>query len=254
MGVTLKNDKIALRDGNRKHGAVLLPGKPVMVRATAAISERSHRPSAAAAHTALVGTRWGVLGLGWCEYSQPSVEAFSTGDTRMALLVRIYLPGLPPARLRKTLAAILPNSTEVLADACGHFHPHTLPTWFGELVSYLQLFFANTIQRKIFDGQYNYWNYWKPCLDLRRITPFQEQVYNVVAGIPRGQVLSYGQVAARAGNSQAARAVGAALRANPWPLLVPCHRVVGTGGKLTGFTAPGGIDAKRKLLALEQAG
>jgi O-6-methylguanine DNA methyltransferase len=251
MGVATKSQKIASRGRTKTDRLVALPRKPVMVRANAGTVPTRPAQEPVICHTALISTRWGLLGLGWCEYCEPSGEAFSSG-TRTALLTRIYLPGLPPARLRKALTGSMPNSTEVFADASGNFHPQSLPAWFGELVSYLQGYFANAMQPAIFDADYNYWNYWKPHLDLRRITPFQEKVYNVVAGIPRGEVLTYAQVAARAGNAKAARAVGAALRANPWPLLVPCHRVVGTSGKLTGFTAPGGIEAKRKMLEMEQ--
>ncbi|MEK7468545.1 MAG: MGMT family protein [Planctomycetota bacterium] len=66
-----------------------------------------------------------------------------------------------------------------------------------------------------------------------------------------GETLSYADLAARAGRPGAARAVGNALRKNPVPVLVPCHRVLATGGKIGGFSAPGGTDTKRRLLSLE---
>ena len=69
-----------------------------------------------------------------------------------------------------------------------------------------------------------------------------------------GQTWSYGQLAAAIGQpSAAARAVGTALGQNPWPLLVPCHRFIGADGRMTGFSAPGGIKTKLRLLALEGA-
>jgi methylated-DNA-[protein]-cysteine S-methyltransferase len=69
-----------------------------------------------------------------------------------------------------------------------------------------------------------------------------------------GRVVSYGELAGLAGNERAARAVGGALARNLWPLLVPCHRVVGAGGALTGFTNPCGLEMKRYLLELESTG
>ena len=63
--------------------------------------------------------------------------------------------------------------------------------------------------------------------------------------------MTYGQVAKAIGKPAASRAVGAAIGNNPWPVLVPCHRVIGSTGKLTGFSAPGGIETKRRMLALE---
>jgi methylated-DNA-[protein]-cysteine S-methyltransferase len=76
-------------------------------------------------------------------------------------------------------------------------------------------------------------------------------VWDALREIPYGRTLSYGDVAARLGEPGAARAVGRACALNPIPILVPCHRLVGAGGKLTGYA--GGLDAKRHLLALEGA-
>jgi methylated-DNA-[protein]-cysteine S-methyltransferase len=72
-----------------------------------------------------------------------------------------------------------------------------------------------------------------------------------VASIPRGQVMTYGQVARKLSAPQAARAVGMALSRNPWPVLVPCHRVIASTGHMTAFTAPGGLAAKKRMLRLE---
>ena len=80
-------------------------------------------------------------------------------------------------------------------------------------------------------------------------TPFQLEVWEQLRRIPYGEVRSYGQVAATIGRSDAVRAVGAANGANPVPVLVPCHRVIGSTGKLVGFG--GGIEWKRRLLAIE---
>jgi len=85
-------------------------------------------------------------------------------------------------------------------------------------------------------------------LDLRG-TEFQRRVWSVVAGIPYGQTRTYAQIAQAIGKPLAVRAVGAANGANPLPLVVPCHRVLGADGSLTGYG--GGLDVKRKLLEME---
>lgn len=87
-------------------------------------------------------------------------------------------------------------------------------------------------------------------LDLRA-TAFQRDVYDVVAGIPYGESLSYAAVAEKIGRPSAVRAVGAANGANPIPLVIPCHRVVAKSGQLQGYA--GGLRLKAKLLAMESA-
>jgi O-6-methylguanine DNA methyltransferase len=87
-----------------------------------------------------------------------------------------------------------------------------------------------------------------------RVSSFQRAVYEAALHVKPGQTWSYGQLAAAiAQPTEAARAVGAALGQNPWPLLVPCHRFIGADGRMTGFSAPGGIKMKLRLLALEGA-
>jgi methylated-DNA-[protein]-cysteine S-methyltransferase len=87
------------------------------------------------------------------------------------------------------------------------------------------------------------------ALDLAG-TPFQIAVWQALCEIPYGETMTYGEVATRVGRPGAARAVGAAVGANPVSLLVPCHRVMGAGGALTGFGW--GLDLKRRLLAHER--
>jgi len=88
--------------------------------------------------------------------------------------------------------------------------------------------------------------------DWDRVSEFQRDVYRVALGVRSGITWSYGQVANAIGLPPGgARAVGVALGQNPWPLLVPCHRFIGADGKMTGFSAPGGIKTKLRLLALE---
>jgi O-6-methylguanine DNA methyltransferase len=83
-------------------------------------------------------------------------------------------------------------------------------------------------------------------------TPFQQRVWQALSEIPFGETLSYGQLAARIGKPGAARAVGLANNRNPISIIVPCHRVIGADGSLTGYG--GGLDRKRWLLAHEAGG
>jgi methylated-DNA-[protein]-cysteine S-methyltransferase len=86
------------------------------------------------------------------------------------------------------------------------------------------------------------------------VTDFERRVYAAALAIAPGVTRSYGELATTLGlPAGSARAVAAALGANPWPLLVPCHRIVGADGGMTGFSGPGGIRTKTRLLALEGA-
>ena len=87
------------------------------------------------------------------------------------------------------------------------------------------------------------------ALDMRG-TRFQKDVWEALLAIPFGETRSYGQLANQLGNPRATRAVGAANGRNPVSIIVPCHRVIGASGKLTGFA--GGLDAKARLLGLEK--
>jgi methylated-DNA-[protein]-cysteine S-methyltransferase len=90
-------------------------------------------------------------------------------------------------------------------------------------------------------------------LDLGRAEPFDRRVYALAREIPAGETRTYGELARQLGEPDA-RAVGAALARNPVPLVVPCHRVIAADGDLRGFSAPGGIATKRRLLQIEGAG
>lgn len=88
-------------------------------------------------------------------------------------------------------------------------------------------------------------------LDLQAGTPFQQSVWAALQAIPPGGTTSYAELARRLGRPQAARAIGAAVGRNPVSIVVPCHRVLGTGGALTGYA--GGLERKTALLRLEGA-
>ena len=81
-------------------------------------------------------------------------------------------------------------------------------------------------------------------------TSFQRAVWNAIAQVPWGETLTYAELASRAGRPGSARAAGAATGRNPLSIIVPCHRIVGSDGSLTGYA--GGLDRKQKLLALER--
>lgn len=84
------------------------------------------------------------------------------------------------------------------------------------------------------------------------LTAFQKKVFGELMKVPQGQTLSYKELAERSGSSRAHRAVGLCLGKNPWPLFVPCHRVINHDGSLGGFS--GGLEVKKRLLAFEAGG
>ena len=88
-------------------------------------------------------------------------------------------------------------------------------------------------------------------IDWSVMTSFQRRVLKLVSAIPYGETTTYGEIACELGKPQAARAVGQANANNPIPLIIPCHRVIGSDGKLRGYGAAGGIDTKNWLLHLE---
>ena len=91
------------------------------------------------------------------------------------------------------------------------------------------------------------------ALDLREIPAFNRRVYEITRAIQPGRTRSYGEIAIELGEPHAARAVGQALGANPFPIIIPCHRVLAAGAKAGGFSAPGGTRTKLRLLEIERA-
>lgn len=92
------------------------------------------------------------------------------------------------------------------------------------------------------------------ALDLEGLQDFALRVYELARAIPPGQTRTYGEVATALGDPAAARAVGRALGANPFPIIIPCHRILGAGDWSGGFSAPGGVETKKKLLRIESGG
>jgi methylated-DNA-[protein]-cysteine S-methyltransferase len=91
------------------------------------------------------------------------------------------------------------------------------------------------------------------ALDMDGLPSFDRRVYEVARTIAPGATLSYGEISARLGARDLAREVGQALGRNPFPIIVPCHRVLAAGGKAGGFSANGGITTKLRLLTIERA-
>ncbi len=90
-------------------------------------------------------------------------------------------------------------------------------------------------------------------IDLDHASQFRRDVYDVARGVEPGATITYGEIARRLGNPHASREVGQAMGSNPVPLIVPCHRVLAADNKLGGFSAPGGIATKLRLLSIEGA-
>ena len=108
---------------------------------------------------------------------------------------------------------------------------------FGDVIAQLEAYFAGKLEE--FDVPL-----------APEGTPFQQKVWKNLCEIPFGETISYGELARRIGNPNASRAVGLANGTNPIPIIIPCHRVIGSNGKLTGYG--GGLPIKEKLLALER--
>lgn len=133
-------------------------------------------------------------------------------------------------------AAALPEETTFVSDV------RDLPEAIGRTVERLQRFAAGAAD-----------DFSDVELDLSHLTEFQLRVVKACRRIKAGKSRSYGELAAIAGSPRAARAVGNVMRGNRYPLIVPCHRVIGSNGKLCGFTSPQGLAMKERLLEREGA-
>ena len=91
-------------------------------------------------------------------------------------------------------------------------------------------------------------------VDLDACPDFERRIYALLREVPTGATVTYGELATRAGAPGAARAVGMAMGRNPVPIIVPCHRVLASSGRSGGFSAPGGVTTKFRILQIEQAG
>lgn len=125
----------------------------------------------------------------------------------------------------------------IVRDGFGSVPPSELTEQVSRM---LMLYFKG--ERQLFDTT---------PVDLALSGKFRVFVLGLIRSIPFGVVKSYGEVACLAGSPKAARAVGAAMASNPVPIIIPCHRVIAGSGRLTGFTAPGGLGMKKFLLQME---
>lgn len=117
------------------------------------------------------------------------------------------------------------------------------PAWVGEIIERVQRHLIGEPQ-DFSDVRY----------DFSRVPDFVRAVLHATLAVKPGFTASYGEIATAIGQPpSASRAVGTALGSNPWPLLIPCHRIVAATGKMTGFSGPGGVGTKVRLLTLEGA-
>ena len=167
----------------------------------------------------------------------PAFTIFATaiGDCAIAWnaagLIGVWLPQASPARLRRRIARRHPDAAEA--------QPQGRSADAVAAISAL-LRGERTELRAI-------------RLDDAGLDAFDRRVYSAARAIPPGRVVSYAALAERVGGEASARAVGQSLGRNPFPLVVPCHRIVAASGELGGFSAPGGAATKRGLLTIEDA-
>jgi methylated-DNA-[protein]-cysteine S-methyltransferase len=150
---------------------------------------------------------------------------------RGGLVVGAALPERDDETMRARLARRFPGATEVPP-----------PPFVAEAVSLIvRLLEGETIDLSMIP------------LDLAASSELERKVYEAALRIPCGAIRTYGEIAEEIGASGAAQAVGVALGRNPIPIIVPCHRVLASGGKSGGFSAPGGISTKFRMLEIERA-
>jgi O-6-methylguanine DNA methyltransferase len=198
---------------------------------------------------AIIATSWGACAVVWKNHEHESAEGF-TERPRGGVLCRICTPGLALPEMRKEILRHFPGCQEIL-PVNGRFRTETVPEWFPQLESYLKDYYAASLRRWAQPQFVDNWAFWRSRLDWEQVSAFQRRVLEIVAAIPSGTHLTYGEIARQLNKPQAARAVGSAVGRNPWPVLVPCHRVLGANRSLVGFSAPGGIVTKQKMLDLE---
>jgi len=164
-------------------------------------------------------TKWGHFGLTGTEYA----------------LYRTQLPGLKPEKIKSMLLKNLPIPNQASS------------------IEFDKTFFK-TLQEQItayYEGAYINFSRDVPLV-LDGFSSFGISVLTACRAIEFGQTITYGRLAKKSGRPNASRAVGSALAKNPLPLLIPCHRVIRSDGKLGGFSAPGGITLKKRMLELER--
>jgi methylated-DNA-[protein]-cysteine S-methyltransferase len=187
-----------------------------------------------AAYRRALGALQGIYGEVRVPPSRRMVHYCSLRSPIGRVLVAASAAGLVRVSFRQSEAAFVADLRERLGA-----EPVRSPARTAEIVHQLRAYFAG--KRRAFDVR----------LDLGHVTPFQRRVLLAAAGVPAGQVVSYGEIARRIGQPGGSRAVGQALGHNPIPIVIPCHRVIAAGGRIGGYG--GGLRMKKKLLRLEGA-
>jgi methylated-DNA-[protein]-cysteine S-methyltransferase len=149
---------------------------------------------------------------------------------RAEAIIAVELPHADPDRTRAALQRYRPDAVE-----------QSPPPWVAEVIT--------RIARLLRDGREDLRDV---PVALAALPPFQREVYEFVRSLGPGEWTTYGRVAEALGIPGGAQAVGQAMGHNPVPIIVPCHRVVAAGGKLGGFSAPGGAGTKRRMLMIEE--
>ena len=170
----------------------------------------------AAARYTLFDTAIGRCGIAW----------------RSGLVVSTALPGSDDVATVRHLLRRLPDATQAEADGVA-----------ANAISLVQrLLSGEPVALSVIP------------VDLDSCPAFERQIYALLRDVPTGATVTYGELAERAGSPGAARAVGMAMGRNPIPIIVPCHRVLASNGRSGGFSAPGGVKTKFRILQIEQAG
>jgi methylated-DNA-[protein]-cysteine S-methyltransferase len=170
-----------------------------------------------------------------------SAAQFPTAIGNMALawqgekIVGIFLPEASEKALLALVRSRLAIKKLTFSDA--------IPAFAGHLAAQIRSHLRGEAQE--FDFSH---------IDMPGSGPFMRKVYERTRGIPSGTVLTYAAVAKKAGSPKAFRAVGQAMAKNPFPIVIPCHRVVGTSKGAGGFSALGGLDTKARILKIEGSG
>jgi methylated-DNA-[protein]-cysteine S-methyltransferase len=181
----------------------------------AGFGEPHYIPPMTQTHYALFETVIGIAGIAWGDHG----------------LIGVHLPERDPRNNRRSFERRFPGVTEAAIPEA------LMPTVEG-IRALMRGEKADLISAP---------------LDIGRVPAFNAKVYAIARAIPPGETMTYGEIAVQLGDRLLARDVGAAMGANPWPIVVPCHRVTAAGGKPGGFSARGGVNTKLKLLAIEGA-
>ncbi len=177
------------------------------------------RPYLAKAGHAVFETALGFVGIAWSD----------KGLTRLCL----------PQRDRTSVERRLLKHSDVGSEIPAEL-PKNAPAWVAELIRAITAYAAGEEV-----------DFSTVPVDLSGVDDFRLAIYVAARKLQFGEITTYGELAVRAGHAGLARETGAALGSNPVPLVIPCHRILAAGGKIGGFSAPGGSTTKEKMLRLE---